>query len=919
MNNQTDTQDTFVAAVEQLIAAIEADDDLEYDRAGPPPPVSGHTAPDRHSPAAGLPYSDRRPPATGLPYSDRRPLATEPPYPDRRPLATEPPYSDRRPLATEPPYSDRHSPAPGPPHLPHAMKEGEPVFTARPFAHPMPPGEIPTSSYPRAPAGPPPHEEQPYEAVPLKEAPSGHAGRPVPTGPENYTSEGRRTEDGHMGVIPRPGSDPRRRPLETEGGARAQRYTTPTSSSAEVEHRSVRDVHERASDEKAGGALRRRDHLEREDHRSPTRRSSGVWGSYPPPRSDRRASQHSIMKNVDRRRSRSATPEDRKTGSVKHSTTTDSAKKEATGKRAPPHALTASHSSSHGGRKGAPMKSPKDQKPSERGPFGAVRGQRLVVSDMGHKFTVDAFLGLPFAKVPRGPLRFKPPQPLDSLLGDGEKPLDSKHKRPPCPQQDFYLGHDVVSTSNGSEDCLHLNIWAPPSNCTTGKELGPCDKRPVLFFLYGTAFQNGGNSFELYDGRYLAALGNLVVVVPNYRVGALGFLTGPWKKGIPGNAGLLDQQLAFEWTLANIVSFGGDLSRLVLAGHDAGASSLGYHLFYGNTAFWTQNATRFILQSGGPYHRYESQGIEGARRLAESLHCPSDLSTNKAIACLQDADVSAVARNPLALNFGPVFTKELLTMPKTQNGQGRSLTKGRLVQESEFLLGRAASEGVYTWFVAQQRSASGDVRRLAARLLGDEVLERWQTATGITLDADSPVTTYQQAVGDVLDACPMSELAEQLQAWQNRVYVYVLGYKPSYSRWKDQNETVHFEDVELVFGVPLKHGVSSTDEDKRWSRTMMDLWATFAHKGRAPHEGQAKWSLYDSAHPKIMKLGPKEVGEQSDTKAQECAIVLSGPSTTPSGHHGTAPHGGATRASATFRGYVVAVAALVCANIALRA
>ncbi|KAL1472552.1 hypothetical protein MTO96_039261, partial [Rhipicephalus appendiculatus] len=523
---------------------------------------------------------------------------------------------------------------------------------------------------------------------------------------------------------------------------------------------------------------------------------------------------------------------------------------------------------------------------------------------------------------------------------DGEKPLDSKHKRPPCPQQDFYLGHDVVSTSNASEDCLHLNIWAPPSNCTTGKELGPCDKRPVLFFLYGTAFQNGGNSFELYDGRYLAALGNLVVVVPNYRVGALGFLTGPWKKGIPGNAGLLDQQLAFEWTLANIVSFGGDMSRLVLAGHDAGASSLGYHLFYGNTAFWTQNATRFILQSGGPYHRYESQGIEGARRLAESLHCPSDLSTNKAIACLQDADVSAVARNPLALNFGPVFTKELLTMPKTQNGQGRSLTK-RLVQESEFLLGRAASEGVYTWFVAQQRSASGDVRRLAARLLGDEVLERWQTATGITLDADSPVTTYQQAVGDVLDACPMSELAEQLQAWQNRVYVYVLGYKPSYSRWKDQNETVHFEDVELVFGVPLKHGgvlhrrgqkvvpdhdgplghLRAQGRSSWFNRSILTLPTTLVALGAGGRHmrGQAKWSLYDSAHPKIMKLGPKEVGEQSDTKAQECAIVLSGPSTTPSGHHGTAPHGGATRASTTFRGYVVAVAALVCANIALRA
>ncbi|KAH8035320.1 hypothetical protein HPB51_004561 [Rhipicephalus microplus] len=169
------------------------------------------------------------------------------------------------------------------------------------------------------------------------------------------------------------------------------------------------------------------------------------------------------------------------------------------------------------------------------------------------------------------------------------------------------------------------------------------------------------------------------------------------------------------------------------------------------------------------------------------------------------------------------------------------------------------------------------------------------------------------------EACPMSELAERLQAWQNRVYVYVLGYQPSYSSWTDQNETVHFEDVELVFGKPLRHGVSSNDEDKKWSRTMIDMWATFARTGRAPRVGNAKWSLYDSAHPKIMKFGPKEIGEQDDDKSQECAIVRSGPSTTPTGHHGntTAPHAGAARAGTTSCG--IAVAALVWANVALRA
>ncbi|KAH8035318.1 hypothetical protein HPB51_004559 [Rhipicephalus microplus] len=131
-----------------------------------------------------------------------------------------------------------------------------------------------------------------------------------------------------------------------------------------------------------------------------------------------------------------------------------------------------------------------------KGQFGTVRGAKLVVSDQGREWTVHAFLRVPFAKAPRGALRFKPPQPLDSPVGEDERgsTLDNAIKGPPCPQQDFYLGRQRVDVSNGSEDCLHLNIWSPALDCAT--ESGPCEAKTVLFFLYGAAFQNGGNNFE---------------------------------------------------------------------------------------------------------------------------------------------------------------------------------------------------------------------------------------------------------------------------------------------------------------------------------------------------------------------------------------------------------------------------------------
>ncbi|XP_075730682.1 uncharacterized protein LOC142774173 [Rhipicephalus microplus] len=183
-----------IAAIEKLIATIEAED-LEYGRASPPPPFSGHTA------------------------------------------------------------SDRLSPATGPPHLPRAAEEeGEPAFSTRPFAHPMSPGETATSAHPRAPAEPPTHMDQPSQAFPSREAPNGHPDY-LPTGPNDHSAEGNRTEGAYIGVVPGHGSDARHPPTETVGGAGTQ-HTTPTLPSAEAEHHIVKDARERASDEKTGDALR---------------------------------------------------------------------------------------------------------------------------------------------------------------------------------------------------------------------------------------------------------------------------------------------------------------------------------------------------------------------------------------------------------------------------------------------------------------------------------------------------------------------------------------------------------------------------------------------------------------------------------------------------------------------------------------
>ncbi|XP_078608707.1 fatty acyl-CoA hydrolase precursor, medium chain-like [Branchiostoma floridae x Branchiostoma japonicum] len=91
----------------------------------------------------------------------------------------------------------------------------------------------------------------------------------------------------------------------------------------------------------------------------------------------------------------------------------------------------------------------------------------------------------------------------------------------------------------------------------------------VLFFIHGGGLFSGSGA--QYDGRALAAMGNIVVVIINYRLGVLGFsgIGGQW------NVGFLDQIIALRWVQQNIHVFGGDPGQVTVAGQSAGGDSVG--------------------------------------------------------------------------------------------------------------------------------------------------------------------------------------------------------------------------------------------------------------------------------------------------------------------------------------------------------
>lgn len=97
-----------------------------------------------------------------------------------------------------------------------------------------------------------------------------------------------------------------------------------------------------------------------------------------------------------------------------------------------------------------------------------------------------------------------------------------------------------------------LDIWAPANALA--------DKLPVVIFWYGGGWAKGDRAAYAFAGRALANEG-FVVVIPDYR--KVPHVRFP--------AFLEDGAQAVAWVQANIAQFSGDLERVAVMGHSAGA------------------------------------------------------------------------------------------------------------------------------------------------------------------------------------------------------------------------------------------------------------------------------------------------------------------------------------------------------------
>ena len=207
---------------------------------------------------------------------------------------------------------------------------------------------------------------------------------------------------------------------------------------------------------------------------------------------------------------------------------------------------------------------------------------------------IVSFLGVPFAHPPTNDFdsagnvthirRWKAPEWAPT---NWEARIQAKRFAPSPLQQ--VTSDETSSSTHCSEDCLYLNLWTGYTDDV--QPINNDANKPVLVFIHGGAFCQGGTKEYINDCRYLAEkYGNEVIFVTlEYRLGLLAEFDftdlfkddadkEKWKAEYPDHGRLFikDLQMGLRWLKANVKNFGGDPTRITVSGESAGSISTFY-------------------------------------------------------------------------------------------------------------------------------------------------------------------------------------------------------------------------------------------------------------------------------------------------------------------------------------------------------
>ncbi|XP_045502430.1 cholinesterase 2-like [Colias croceus] len=197
---------------------------------------------------------------------------------------------------------------------------------------------------------------------------------------------------------------------------------------------------------------------------------------------------------------------------------------------------------------------------------GPVQGYKMEDADI-----------LQYFDIPYGRFHTNDPLQEPSVAAPWTDTLQNQQHEKRCPQL------KLDGTYTGTTECLTLSVFAPKA----------AENVEVLFHIHDGDFIAGSGDPDVYSPKQLVPEG-VILVLPNYRVGPLGFICVQ-DTTVKGNAALKDLALALNWVKNNIQAFGGNASNIAVSGSGSGGALVDYLLIANKTK---HHIAKAITESG---------------------------------------------------------------------------------------------------------------------------------------------------------------------------------------------------------------------------------------------------------------------------------------------------------------------------------
>ncbi|GFV80888.1 acetylcholinesterase-1 [Trichonephila clavipes] len=87
------------------------------------------------------------------------------------------------------------------------------------------------------------------------------------------------------------------------------------------------------------------------------------------------------------------------------------------------------------------------------------------------------------------------------------------------------------------------------------------------------------------------------------------------------------------------------------------------------------------------------------------------------------------------------------------------------------------------------------------------------------------------AYGDIVFACPTTFFAERYSQRNNTVYFYLFTHRPSISPWAPWIGVTHYDEIQFIFGQPIRDRARYTVHEFDLSMKLVKFWTNFAKFG----------------------------------------------------------------------------------------